>query len=322
MRRRWTRQSTMRRVAGAALAVASTLGPSAAGALSTYQFVRANGFVASSPALAATPDNEQYIAVRGSDDGIYLARNIFNGAEWTDWTPLGAPPGGAKGDPALISTFPGELLLFVRGADNKLWQRNRANNGPFGDWFKPLGDDGVLKSSPRVSSRGPGRVDVFVIGTDDRVYQRFGPLLWNASWVPLDEPDGPVGLVGDPSSASADDTRVSLFARGTDNKLWGRTWNGSAWSAWAQVVTDGVLNSSPAAVRSGLGGLVVFVRGTNQNLFANELRNGAWLGWTPETLTGNNPFQDSPSAALRPSGHLDAAVRGNNNLAYTYVYRY
>jgi len=321
-RRDWRRWAVGAGVAaGVAAMVATTV--STAGALSTYQVVRANGFVASSPALAATADNEQFIAVRGSDDGIYIARNIFNGAEWTDWEPLGAPPGGAKGDPALVSARPGELALFVRGADSKLWVRTRVATGVWGSWLQPVGDDGTLKSSPRATSRAPGRIDVFVIGTDDRVYQRFLNGLWNTSWIPLDEPEGSVGLVGDPAAASLDENHVYLFARGTDNRLWAKYWTGSVWTAWGLAVPDGVLNSSPAAVPSGLGGLVVFVRGTDQNLYSNELgANAVWRGWRIESLTGNNPFQDSPSAALRPSGHLDAAVRGINNLAYTEVYRF
>ena len=216
-RRKWQRLAV-----SLGLAAISAGSSSTASALSTYQYVRVNGFVASSPALATTVDNEEFIAVRGSDDGIYVARSIFNGAEWTDWEPLGAPPGGAKGDPALISTRSRELNLFVRDADNKLWTRARSDTGLWGAWLQPVGIDGTLKSSPRVSSRGPGRIDVFVIGTDDRVYQRFLNGSWNAGWIPLDEPDGSVGLVGDPAAVALDDNHVYLFARGTDNRLWAR----------------------------------------------------------------------------------------------------
>ncbi len=313
--RRWAVGATVAAIGAGSMATA--------GALSTYQVVRANGFVASSPALATTVDNEEFIVVRGSDDGIYAARSIFNGAEWTDWEPLGAPPGGARGDPALVSTRSRELNLFVRGADNKLWTRARFDTGVWGSWLQPVGSDGTLKSSPRVTSRGPGRIDVFVIGTDDRVYQRFLDGQWNGSWIPLDEPDGAVGLVGDPATVALDVNHVYLFARGTDNRLWARYWTGSAWSTWGLAVTDGVLNSSPAVVDSGLGGLVVFVRGTDQNLYGNELGgNAVWRGWKIESLNGNNPFQDSPTAAERPGGHIDVGVRGINNLAYTEVYRF
>lgn len=318
MRRRQRR----RYAAIAGLAILGTLAPTAAGAATAYQYVRVDGFVASSPALAGTAGDELFLAVRGSDDGIYIVRSLFSGAGWTEWEPLGSPPGGAKGDPALVSTSAGVLDVFVRGADNRLWQRHRGPDLLWGPWLKPVGDDGVLKSSPRATSRGGGRIDVFVIGTDDRVYQRFLNGLWNTSWFPLDEPDGPVGLVGDPAAAALDDSHVYLFARGTDNRLWARYWTGSGWSAWGLAVTDGVLNSSPAAVGSGLGGLVVFVRGTDQNLYGNELRPSGWQGWKLESLAGNNPFQDSPSATIRPSGHIDVGVRGTNNLAYTEVYRF
>jgi hypothetical protein len=128
--------------------------------------------------------------------------------------------------------------------------------------------------------------------------------------------------VGDPTSASIDGVQVALFARGTDNRLWAKNWNGSAWTPWGLATVDGTLNSSPAVVNSGLGGQVVFVRGTDQNLYANESRGGAWLGWKLESFAGNNPFLDNPTATIRPSGHIDVAVRGINNLAYTEVYRF
>lgn len=308
--------------AGAALTVTGAGAMATAGAVTPYDCVRANGFVASSPSLAATPDGEQYIAVRGSDDGIYPSRDASVGGGWLDWESLGAPPGGAKGDPSLVSPFAGQLSLFVRGADSKLWTRSRAGTGEWGAWLK-VTDDGALKGSPKASVRSPGNVDVFVLGTDDRVYQRFGTLgLIAGQWIPLDEPPGSAGLVGDPVAASHDGNEVALFARGTDDKLWGRTWDGSAWSPWAQVVPDGVLNSSPAAVNSGLGGVVVFVRGTDNQLYSNERRPGGWGGWRIESLTGNNPFLDNPSAAIRPIGRIEVAVRGINNLAYTTVYRF
>jgi hypothetical protein len=317
MRRRWTRRWAL----GAALAVVGALAPSAAGALSTYQYVRADGFVASSPSLAATPDGQLYIAVRGSDDGVYLVRSIFNGAEWTPWESAGAPRGGAKGDPSIASPGGGELWLFVRGADDKLWIRRRFPSGEYTAWVR--NDQGALKGSPKAMVRSPGNLDVFVLGTDDRVYQLNGQIpIFIGPWLPLDEPAGAAGLVGDPVAASHDGNEVALFARGTDNKLWGRRWNGSVWSPWAQVVPDGVLASSPAATNSGRGGEVVFVRGTDNQLYSNERQGAGWGGWMRESLAGNNPFQDSPTAATRPSGHIDAAVRGVNNLAYTEVYRF
>ena len=88
------------------------------------------------------------------------------------------------------------------------------------------------------------------------------------------------------------------------------------------VTPDGTLNSSPFVVSNGQGGVVVFLRGTDNNLYSIERRGTQWGGWVRESQAGNNPFQDNPTAALRFGAHIDVAVRGINNIAYTYVYRF
>ena len=40
---------------------------------------------------------------------------------------------------------------------------------------------------------------------------------------------------------------IKLFVRGTDNALWHKWWNGSAWSGWESL--GGVLTSGPAVIQ-------------------------------------------------------------------------
>ncbi|MBO1912168.1 hypothetical protein J4G37_46155, partial [Microvirga sp. 3-52] len=54
------------------------------------------------------------------------------------------------------------------------------------------------------------------------------------------------------------------FVRGTNQRLYQRTWNGSRWENWVDL--GGSLTSAPAAVSWGPNRIDVFARGENQNL--------------------------------------------------------
>src|SRR5262245_12997587 len=42
---------------------------------------------------------------------------------WQSWVPQGAPGGGFQGGPAIVSRNNSVCNIYVRGADNALWQR-------------------------------------------------------------------------------------------------------------------------------------------------------------------------------------------------------
>lgn len=296
--------------------------PATAGAQS-YDITQFTGTVASSPAVAGTKgSNVLSVVVRGTDGNYYLETFNPTTNAWNGWDALGAPPGGAIGDAALVSWAPGRLDLFVRGADNKLWQRWRPTADSFwSPWIQPVGPDGILTSSPTASSRGPGRLDVFVLGNDGNVYQRQyeGDAGWSIGWLGQGKPAGTVGLVGNPSSTSGDGRQVFVFARGTDDKLWVKKWDGSTWSAWLKPVgDDGTLASSPAAVSDGTDSVVVFVRGTDQNLWARDLSAPAWR---LDSATGANPIKDSPGAVVSGIDTISALVHGIDDKVYRTIYR-
>jgi hypothetical protein len=68
---------------------------------------------------------------------------------------------------------------------------------------------------------------------------------------------------------------VDLFARGSDNALWTRHFDGTRWSVWTSL--GGRLNSSPAA--AGLGDTHVVVVGVDGRLWQRVHSGGAWAGW-------------------------------------------
>jgi hypothetical protein len=57
-----------------------------------------------------------------------------------------------------------------------------------------------------------------------------------------------------------------VFVRGSDNAIWRKGWNGTAWTGWARV--GGTWRSSPAAVcLPGTNNIGLFVRGTDDALW-------------------------------------------------------
>jgi hypothetical protein len=59
--------------------------------------------------------------------------------------------------------------------------------------------------------------------------------------------------------------RLDVFAKGTDNQLWHKWWNGSSWSGWENL--GGVFLHNPAAVSWGPNRIDVFVEGTDNHVY-------------------------------------------------------
>ncbi|MCX5208383.1 glycoside hydrolase family 27 protein [Kitasatospora sp. NBC_00240] len=203
-----------------------------------------------------------------------LSEKIWNSSTWSAWqnvslgTAGSTGPGSIKGEPAVVSSA-GGVDVFVRGADDGLWT-NTYKNGAWGSWLNLPGM--VLTASPTAASMGRDRIDVFVRGTNGQVYQRtfqqtpgaddkpayWYDVKWTTSSVALGGPSTPTGsgtIVGAPT-AVASLNRIDLFARGTDNALWQKSYVSGEWTGWTK--RGGTLSSSPTAVSGHPGQIEVF----------------------------------------------------------------
>lgn len=75
-----------------------------------------------------------------------------------------------------------------------------------------------------------------------------------------------------PSVSSWSKSRLDVFARGTDNALWHKWFDGS-WHNWESL--GGTLTSAPSAVSWSSGRIDVFVRGTGNALW-HKWFDGSW----------------------------------------------
>jgi hypothetical protein len=103
--------------------------------------------------------------------------------------------------------------------------------------------------------------------------------------------------------------RIDVFARGGDNALWHRWWNGVRWYGWERL--GGVLLSAPAVASWSPNRLDVFVIGA-QNAMYHLFWNGAWH---PYELLGGYALQDPGAVSWGPN-RVDVFTLGVNNLLY------
>jgi putative pyrroloquinoline-quinone binding quinoprotein/putative pyrroloquinoline-quinone-binding quinoprotein len=109
-----------------------------------------------------------------------------------------------------------------------------------------------------------------------------------------------------PDVASWGAQHLDLFARGTDNALWTRTFNGTTWTGWSSL--GGEITSDPSAVSQASGRIDVFARGTDGALWQRSF-NGSWGPWA--SLGGG--MIGGPDASSWGSGRVDVFIRGLDN---------
>jgi len=136
----------------------------------------------------------------------------------------------------VVSWGPNRLDIFVTATDGNIYIKSWTGTGWVPsqlDW-NPMGSpiaDGKVLGPPKVVSWGPGRLDIFVRGADGQLYIKS----WTGSaWVPSqlgwNPPGSPNGVVAqEPAVVSWASNRLDIFATGTDNNLYIKSWTGTEW---------------------------------------------------------------------------------------------
>jgi len=110
-----------------------------------------------------------------------------------------------------------------------------------------------------------------------------------------------------PDASSGAANHLDAFVRGTDNALYWKSWNGTAWTDWSGL--GGGLTSSPGAASWGANHADVFVRGTDNGLWHSTWDGTKWSVW--QSLGGG--LSSGPDAASWATGRIDVFVRGTDN---------
>jgi Metallo-peptidase family M12/Repeat of unknown function (DUF346) len=104
--------------------------------------------------------------------------------------------------------------------------------------------------------------------------------------------------------------RIDCFARGTDNAMYHRYWNGSAWGGWESL--GGVITSDPNCVSWGANRIDCFARGTDNAMYHRYWNGSVWGGW--ESLGG--VITTNPDCVSWGANRIDCFARGTDNAMY------
>jgi subtilisin family serine protease len=262
---------------------------------------------ASRVALASTQINpgtgrvDAFVASNAPGHPILHASKTGTGA-WTPWANLG---GITTGNPTAVWSAPGQLDLFVEGADHSVYHRALLN----GVWapYEALG--GIVRADLVAASREPGVVDLYATGTDSGIWHRtFNGYAWSA-W-------GSFGgrTLNHNFSVAVDPTNgmEHIFVQGIDGQVWWKKFDGYFQSGWTPL--GGIARNDVKAVATSDGHIEIFVPGTDTGVWFRRLTGTSWSPWN--TL-GGLTTGGGVEAVAGDNGFVDVFVRGTNGFIYT-----
>ena len=177
---------------------------------------------------------------------------------------------------------------------------------------------GVVTSDVDMASWGAGRIDVVARGADGAA--------WHAAAIRASADTTQTivlgweslggAIVGAPTVASAGPDRLRVFARGEDDALWTRAWDGQQWTEWANL--GGTLSSEPDAASPGYASRydVVALGADGRLCHAWFIRAiGPW-----ECFDGG--YTSAPTIGVAGGGELASMfVRGSDGALWSRYYR-
>lgn len=114
-------------------------------------------------------------------------------------------------------------------------------------------------------------------------------------------------ITSGPAAASWSANRLDCFARGQNNHMWHKWWDGTRWSGWEDL--GGLIDSAPAAVSWGPNRIDCFARGMDNHMWHKWWDGSRWHDW--ENLGGL--ITSRPAAASWAANRLDCFAKGTDN---------
>lgn len=206
-----------------------------------------------------------------------------------------------QGQPAAYASAGGRIDVFVRGKDNRAWQRTLVN----GRWQTWVDLGGTLTSSPSVAFASPTSWTLFARSADGQVKSRGNRPGWTSLGAPYNGP-----IQGSPTAAIDGAGTVHVSVRSRTDEIWDRAQTAGTWSPWQNL--GGTLNTSPTAVTTD-GRIYLFAVAADRRLWQNNHVDGAWGGWFPRSEFATDEIQGPVGAEPGPDGTAVIVLRGIDN---------
>lgn len=244
-----------------------------------------------------------HVVVRGTNNGLYYNSISLNACpcSWGAWMDLN---GKTNSPPVLVPEWGIDAFdLFVHGTDDGIYHRRWFGSWG-GAWDNPGGRTYDKPAGIGMHVEGPlgsGLYNDFLIlivrGVDNGVYENRFTITCNmvgciAGWHGWSSLSGATLSTPAPTIGSCygdcvgSDSRAELVVRGTDNRIYHKSFSGSAipsGGGWATSwdSAGGLTTQAPAAAYDYVGYLHVVVAGTDNALYENKWGtfSGPWAGW-------------------------------------------
>ena len=218
---------------------------------------------------------------------------------WHGWEPLG---GTITSGVAAASWDANRLDCFARGTDNHMW--HKWWDGSAWSGWEDLG--GVIDDAPGGGLVGPEPDRLLRPRHRQRACGTSGG---TARLERLGEPRRRCSRRRRRSRPGAPN-RLDCFARGTDNHMWHKWWDGAAWSGWEDLGGDHRLDA-PAAVSWGPNRIDCFVRGTDNHMWHKWWDGSRWSGWERPRRASSPPAR-RPRPGRQPASTASSAGTDNH----------
>jgi hypothetical protein len=156
-----------------------------------------------------------------------------------------------------------------------------------------------------VESWGANRLDTFVTLTNRQLKSN----AYAGSWTSVPSFGGPV--TGAPTVTSYQSNRLDVFYRGTDQAIYWKYWNGSAWSTANPITVGGTVSGNPVALAFGpdANRLGVFFRNATDNMLYVTRYVPLESAWGNAELLGG-PVIGTPAVVSWGDYRFDVFARG------------
>lgn len=259
------------------------------------------------PVVATTTNEIDAFPLAIDRDVRHMA--LQDGNWIVDTVPLGGP---ALAPPAALTRGPGEIELFMLGADSALHYKRRGHDTK-GEWeppgteWVPLGTPPgrIFVDRPQPAALSDDGADVFALASDGRTYQRVVIPGHETEWLrvgsnPIPESRWAPRVV--PMGGAAE-----LFVTSIDSRVWrARVRSGDPDTSWEDLGCPLQEDSTarPGGVFNTNGGLEVYMHGRNLGSYRRRAVDPAEpYGPWEEVIGGGNVRMALDGMAFEASGH-------------------